>query len=45
VIRLDDERASKIPSFEDAKQQIQQMVQAQVAQKAIADLRAKAKID
>jgi peptidyl-prolyl cis-trans isomerase C len=45
VIRLDDERASKIPSFEDAKQQLQQMVQAQVAQKAIADLRAKAKVD
>ena len=45
VIRLDDERAAKIPSFEDAKQQLQQMVQAQVAQKAIADMRAKAKVD
>jgi peptidyl-prolyl cis-trans isomerase C len=45
VIRLDDERASKIPSFEEAKPQLQQMMQNQVVQKALADLRAKAKIE
>ena len=45
VIRLDDERATKIPSFEEAKPQLQQIVQGQIVQKAIADLRAKAKIE
>ena len=45
VIRLDDERATKIPSFEEAKPQLQQLLQNQMAQKAIADLRAKAKIE
>lgn len=45
VIRVDDERATKIPSFEEAKPQIQQMVQTQQVQKAINDLRAKAKVD
>jgi peptidyl-prolyl cis-trans isomerase C len=45
IIRVEDERASKIPSFDEAKQQIQQMVQNQMVQKAIADLRAKAKIE
>src|SRR4051812_48194328 len=45
VIRLDDERATKIPSFEEAKPQLQQMVQTQLVQKAIGDLRAKAKIE
>ena len=45
VIRLDDERAAKVPSFEEAKPQLQQIVQGQVVQKAIADLRAKAKIE
>ena len=45
VIRVDDERATKVPSFEEAKPQLQQLVQNQMVQKAIADLRAKAKIE
>lgn len=45
VIRVEDERATKVPSFEDAKQQLHQMVQGQVVQRAIADLRSKAKIE
>ena len=45
VIRLDDERATKVPSFDEAKPQVQQMMQNQVVQKALADLRAKAKIE
>lgn len=45
VIRLDDERAAKMPDFEEAKPRLQQIVQTQLIQKAIADLRAKAKIE
>ncbi len=45
VIRLDDERATKVPSFEEAKPQIQQMVQGQLVQKIIGDLRVKAKVE
>ena len=45
VIRLDDERATKVPTFEEAKPQIQQMMQNQVVQKLLAELRAKAKIE
>ena len=45
VIRVEDERATKVPPFEEAKPQLQQLVQNQVVQKAIADLRAKAKVD
>ena len=45
IIRVDDERATKIPSFEEAKQQLQQLVQQQTVQKAISDLRAKAKVE
>ena len=45
VIRLEDERATKVPSFDEAKQQLQQLVQNQIVQKAIADLRAKAKVE
>jgi peptidyl-prolyl cis-trans isomerase C len=45
VIRLDDERATKIPSFEEAKPELQQMMQRQALQKAVSDLRAKAKIE
>jgi peptidyl-prolyl cis-trans isomerase C len=44
VIRLDDERAMKVPSFDEAKQQLQTHLQQQMVQKVIADLRAKAKI-
>jgi peptidyl-prolyl cis-trans isomerase C len=45
VIRLEDERATKVPTFEEAKGQLQQLVQNQVVQKAISDLRAKAKVE
>ena len=45
IIRLDDERATKLPPFEDVKGNIQQQMQQQVVQKLIADLRAKAKIE
>jgi peptidyl-prolyl cis-trans isomerase C len=45
IIRLDDERAAKIPTFEEAKPQLQQMMQGSVVQKAVSELRAKAKIE
>ena len=45
IIRVDDERATKIPSFDEAKQQLQQLVQQQTVQKAISDLRSKAKVE
>lgn len=45
VIRVDDERAARIPGFAEAKPQLQQMAQQQAMEKAIADLRAKAKIE
>jgi peptidyl-prolyl cis-trans isomerase C len=45
VIRLDDERATKIPNFEEVKSQVQQSVQNQALQKHIQDLRSKAKIE
>lgn len=45
VIRLDDERPTKVPNFEDVKGSIQQQLQNQAVQKTIADLRAKAKIE
>lgn len=45
VIRLDDERSTKIPNFEEAKPELQQLVQRQMVQKAVADLRAKAKVE
>lgn len=45
VIRVDDERATRIPGFDEAKPQLQQMLQGQIMEKAVADLRAKAKIE
>lgn len=45
IIRLDDERSLKFPSIEEAKPQIQQQLQQQTVNKAIADLRAKAKVE
>jgi peptidyl-prolyl cis-trans isomerase C len=45
VIRLDDERASKVPSFEEARPQLRELVETQMVQKLIADLRSKAKIE
>lgn len=45
VIKLDDVRDMKVPSFEELKPQLQQRLQQQSIQKAITDLRAKAKIE
>ncbi|MEQ1776425.1 MAG: peptidylprolyl isomerase [Burkholderiales bacterium] len=45
VIRLDDERATKVPTFEEAKPQLQQGMQGQLIQKMLGDLRAKAKVE
>ncbi|MFA6921276.1 MAG: peptidyl-prolyl cis-trans isomerase [Gallionella sp.] len=45
VIRLDDVRALKVPSYDEIKPQLQQRLQQQAIQKAVADLRASAKID
>lgn len=45
VIRLDDERAFKAPSFEEVRPNLQRNMQQQAVQKALADLRAKAKIE
>ena len=45
IIRLDDVRKLKVPALEDVKPQIQQRLQQQSIQNAIADLRAKAKIE
>lgn len=45
IIRLEDERATKVPSFEEAKPQLQQMLQSQSVQKMLGDLRAKAKVE
>lgn len=45
VIRLDDVRPLKVPSFDEIKPQLQQRIQQQEIQKAVAELRASAKID
>ena len=45
IIKLDDVRDLKIPSFEELKPQIQQRLQQQSIQEYIADLRSKAKIE
>ena len=45
VIRLDDERPSKFPAFEEVKPQIEQQLREQTVNKAFTDLRAKAKIE
>ena len=45
VIRLDDERPAKFPTFSEAKPAIQQQLQQQTVNKLIADLRAKAKVE
>lgn len=44
VIRLDDERVARLPSFEEAKPTLERNLQSQTVRKVIADLRAKAKI-
>jgi len=45
VIKLDDVRSLKMPSFEELKPQMQQRLQQQAVQDLIADLRSKAKIE
>jgi peptidyl-prolyl cis-trans isomerase C len=44
VIQLQDERPLKIPTFDEAKGQLVQMMSQQQLQKVVADLRSKAKI-
>ncbi len=45
VIRLDDERVARLPTFEEAKPTLERELQNQIVRKVIADLRAKAKIE
>ncbi len=45
VIRLDDERVARLPTFEEAKPTLERELQNQMVRKVIADLRAKAKIE
>lgn len=45
VILLDDERALKVPAYEEVKPQLQQRIQQQAIQKAISELQASAKIE
>ena len=44
IIQLQDERALKMPTYDEAKNQLVQMMSQQSLQKAVADLRSKAKI-
>ena len=45
VIRVDDERPSKFPAYDEVKPQIEQQLRQQAVNKAFTDLRAKAKIE
>lgn len=45
VIRLDDVRPLKVPSFDEIKEQFRQRAQQQQIQKFVLDLRAKAKVE
>lgn len=45
VIRLDGERTRKFPAYEEVKPQIQNQLQQRAVQKAIEDLRSKAKVE
>lgn len=45
IIKLDDTRALKVPSFDEVKPNIEKRLQQQAIQKAIEDLRGKAKIE
>lgn len=45
VIKLDDERSLKVPSFEELKPQIEQRLQQKTIQDLITELRSKAKIE
>ena len=45
IIKLDDERSLKVPSFEELKPQIEQRLQQKTIQDLITELRSKAKIE
>jgi len=45
IVKLDDVRSLKVPTYEELKPQIQQKMQQQIVQDLIADLRSKAKIE
>ena len=45
VIQLDDVRALKMPTFDEAKPQIQQRLQQQMIEKQVMELRSKAKVE
>jgi len=45
VIRVDDERPSKFPGYDEVKPQIEQQLRQQTVNKAFTDLRAKAKVE
>ncbi len=45
VIRVDDSRALKVPSFEDSKESLRQRAQQDLVQRLIAGLRDKAKVE
>lgn len=45
VIQVEDERAMKIPAFDEVKPQLQQRLQQQAIQKQIIDLESKAKVE
>ena len=45
IIRLDDERASKAPGFDEIKGRLQEHMQRQALDKLLTDLRAKAKVE
>jgi peptidyl-prolyl cis-trans isomerase C len=45
VIRVDDERPSKFPAFDEVKPQIEQQLRQQTVNRAFTELRAKAKIE
>jgi peptidyl-prolyl cis-trans isomerase C len=45
VIRLDDERVARMPTFVEVKPTLERQLQNQMVQKVLADLRAKAKIE
>jgi len=45
IIKLDDVRDMKVPAYEELKPQLEQYLQQQAIQKAVTDLRAKAKVE
>jgi peptidyl-prolyl cis-trans isomerase C len=45
VIRLDDERIARLPTFEETKPTLERNLQSEMVQKEVANLRAKAKIE